>query len=123
MIKLYDSPVVGIPIIEPDTEPEYGDIILGYEVLYNDDEFCAKPRPKHLNSRGWISIALLFCFFWPAMCVPCCMSCSYNVCQRPVYGRTFFPNYILLRSVDIKNKKELITIIKENEESKNMKNE
>ncbi len=102
MIKLYDNPIHNIPIIDPDRYPEEGDILLGYEVLYNNS-FFAKPRIKYMKPHGWVSVILLSISFLPMMCLPCCMSCSYDVCQRPVYGRFFFPNYVLLRSVEFKN--------------------
>lgn len=116
MIKLYNNPIVGIPIIEPDNSPQPGDILLGYEILYNEDNIFTKPRPKYMKTRGWAAAILLCLCFWPATCVPCCMTCSYDTCQRPVYGRTFFPNYVILRSVDFK--KELKECNK-NSESKN----
>lgn len=122
LIKLYDNPIPNIPIIEPDNIPEPGDIFLGYEVLY-DKSIFAKPRCKYMKTRGWISVILLFLCFCPATCVPCCMSCSYDICQRPVYGRTFFPNYVLLRSVEFKPENNKKASKKDNDPSVDAKSE
>lgn len=83
--ELYEYPIANIPIIEPKDAPEPGDILLGYELLYAKHKFN-KPNPRHMNASGWISVVLLTLFFWPAALVPCFTKCSYNECQRPVYG-------------------------------------
>jgi hypothetical protein len=83
---LYENPLPGVPIIEPETPPQSGEEIVGYEVLYANEKMFTKPNPRRMNTAGWVSVVLLFLCFWPASCVPCCTSCSYNQCQRPVYG-------------------------------------
>ncbi len=91
MLKLYINPLKDIPIVSSELKPEPDDIILGYELLYNDDSFFTKPRMKYMKFRGWFASIFL-------LCIPCCMSWSYDICQRPVYGRIFIPNYVILRS-------------------------
>jgi hypothetical protein len=82
---LYEYPIANIPIIEPKDAPQAGEVLLGYELLYAKHKFN-KPNPRHMNAAGWISVVLLTLFFWPAALVPCFTKCSYNECQRPVYG-------------------------------------
>jgi len=84
--KLYDKPVEGVRMIAPKHPPAKGDVIVGYELLNIDEGCCTKPRPKRLNKLGWISVIAFALVFWPVSCVPCCLACSYDTCQRPVYG-------------------------------------
>lgn len=85
---LHKNPINGIPIIEPERTPNSTEIIMGYEILneFPSNKYFVKPDPKRMNTIGWVSVVLTFLCFWPATCVPCCMTCSYNKCQRPVYG-------------------------------------
>lgn len=92
MIEIYPHPIEGIPIIEPEHEPFTGEILLGYRILYGNDnnKLFTKPSPKRLNTLGWVSIIASLLIFWPVSCIPCFLSCSYSTCQQPVYG---YPNF------------------------------
>lgn len=88
-MRLYSTPIVGVPMVEPENAPNPTDVLLGYEVLHDNSEnkiFTGKPDPKRLNVAGWVSVVLCALCFWPLSCVPCFMTCSYTTCQRPVYG-------------------------------------
>lgn len=87
--ELHDHPIAGIPIVEPDLVPQPGEVLLGYEVVdpAQGDALFVQPQPKRMNKMGWIAVVLGALCFWPAMCVPCCLSCSYSKYQRPVYGK------------------------------------
>ena len=86
MTVLYPEPVQGIPIVEPETIPHPNDILVGYEVVRPHKlGFLTKPKPKRMNIVGWVAVAAATVLFFPVMCVPCCMSCSYSEYQRPVY--------------------------------------
>lgn len=99
--KIYEQPLQGVPIIEPAKAPENGEVVIGYELLYDDSNgslFTDKINPKRMNNAGWISVVLCFFCFFPLTCVPCCMTCSYTTCQRPVYGQ---PKVILFATPEI----------------------
>lgn len=86
MTVLYPEPVPGIPIVEPETIPHPNDVLVGYEVVRPHKlGFLTKPRPKRMNIVGWVAVAAATVLFFPVMCVPCCLSCSYSEYQRPVY--------------------------------------
>ena len=86
MTVLYPEPVPGIPIVEPETVPHPNDILVGYEIVRPRKlGFLTKPRPKRMNIVGWAAVAAATVLFFPVMCVPCCISCSYSEYQRPVY--------------------------------------
>lgn len=88
VMDFYDKPVEGVPMIEPKHPPATGQVVIGYELLHTDKGCFTKPHPKRLNKFGWIGVIALALLCWPASCIPCCMSCSYDKCQRPVYGTT-----------------------------------
>jgi hypothetical protein len=83
---IYTEPLPNIPIIEPANPPNDGEEIIGYELLYANKKWFTRASPRRMNTAGWVSVVLLFIFFWPATCLPCFTTCSYNECQRPVYG-------------------------------------
>lgn len=87
-LELHKNPVQGIPIIEPERTPHPTEVIIGYEILneFPSKKYFVKPDPKRMNKVGWASVFLTFLFFWPVSCIPCCMTCSYSKCQRPVYA-------------------------------------
>lgn len=58
----------------------------GYKVINPKEHFFVSPNPSMMNRRGWISWTLLSIFCWPISCLPCCLSCSYDAYQVPVYG-------------------------------------
>ena len=89
--KLYDRPVDGLEVIEPAHPPAVDDVLLGYEIVDVDvDGHCGvftKPNPGRMNLGGWLVAGVTFLIFWPLSCLPCCMKCSYDTVQRPVYGK------------------------------------
>jgi hypothetical protein len=90
--NIFMTPIEGIPMIEPEYEPIPGEILLGYRIVYGQDTpLFVKPRPKRMNTLGWVSVVIGLIFFWPVSCVPCCLSYSYSESQQPVYG---FPRYL-----------------------------
>ena len=106
--KIYRYPLPGIPIVESERVPEIGDVLLGYEVVHDfDRKTFVKPDPKRLNTLGWLSVVMCFLCFWPATCVPCCLSCSYSKCQRPVYGKNVEPSWYLVKDIQIEQKKDV----------------
>ena len=108
--KVYKYPIPGIPIVEAEKTPSSDEVLLGYELIHDfEGQTFVKPDPKHLNTCGWVSVALCFLCFWPATCVPCCLSCSYSRCQRPVFGTYLGPSWYLVKNVDIKSEKDLGT--------------
>jgi hypothetical protein len=86
MTKIYEHPIVGIPIFEPLETPLPHMKLIGYELIKPSKKFFMKPDPAKIRTRGWAVIALSVLFFWPVMCVPCCMSWSYQEYQVPVYA-------------------------------------
>lgn len=88
MPYLYPTPLTGYRMVAPERPPHPGQVLLGYEVLNAEDGVFTKPKPKRMNTRGWLAFGALLVCFWPAACVPCFTSCSYTPCQRPVYGWT-----------------------------------
>ena len=88
MSEIFDKPIPGIEIAPPKELPLPGYVIIGYKLDKSNEynEYFAKPIPQKMNIRGIVaSIGCLICFF-PLVCVPCFLSCSYNKVQRPVYG-------------------------------------
>jgi hypothetical protein len=85
-MKLYNQPIEGVEIYPSDIPPIPGDVLLGYKLVIPDKKIFSRPRPARMNVRGWLGFLFgsLFCF--PLMCMPCCMSCSYDEYQVPVYG-------------------------------------
>lgn len=83
---LYKQPIPGIPIFPPEISPMPDDELVGYRVVYAPKGFFCKPDPPRITTCGWLSIVLLTLLFWPASCLPCCMSSSYMDYQVPVYS-------------------------------------
>jgi len=84
---IFMTPIEGIPIIEPEYESLPGEILLGYRIVYGNDNLkWVNPRPKRMNTIGWVSVIVGLIFFWPVSCIPCCLSYSYSESQQPVYG-------------------------------------
>lgn len=86
MTNIYKEPISGVPIMEPLVLPEQGDVLLGYE-LYDKKGLITPPHIEKMNTRGWISVLICAIVFFPVMCLPCCMGCSYSMYQCPVYGK------------------------------------
>ena len=86
MSDIVKDPVPGVPIEKPEVPPKPGQILQGYRVITRPNKIFQKPEPQKMTVMGWASVAILAILFWPATCVPCCMSCSYpEVYQVPVY--------------------------------------
>ena len=75
------DPYPGVRII---SVPE-GKRLIGYELIVAPSGVFCPPDPAHMAPRGWFSSLALLFVCWPLTCVPMCMSCSYETCQRPVY--------------------------------------
>ena len=88
-MELHDRPILGLQMLPPEYPPLFNDMILWYEIIYQTNscnDLIVKPRPSRMNMFGWISVIITSLIFLPASCIPCCLSTSYNVSQRPVYG-------------------------------------
>ena len=88
-VRIFIEPVKGVPIIEPKVLPEPGQVIIGYELIETKPRLSKfhKPNPRRMNKAGWLSLLALAICCWPCAAVPCFLSCSYDMCQRPVYGK------------------------------------
>lgn len=93
MNKLYDEPVPGIRVVDPENMPLPGEQLLGYELIrFPDNTYCGgkvhmHPRPSKMTTRGWMATIFAGLMFFPIACVPCFMTCSYDTrVMRPVYG-------------------------------------
>lgn len=86
--KIFSEPIKGVPIIEPKVSPVPGQVIIGYELVDNKPKTSIfhKPNPKRMNKIGLLSFVGLLLCCWPCAVAPCFLSCSYDQCQRPVYG-------------------------------------
>jgi hypothetical protein len=90
--SLYPEPIKGVPIVEPETIPEPGQVIIGYELVpplpppKGLKQLFHKPEPRRMNTAGVLGVLALLLCFWPCAAVPCFTACSYDQCQRPVYG-------------------------------------
>ena len=83
--RLYTEPLQGIEIQPHRHEDIDSDhVLLGYELV--EPDFFITPRPNKMQCFGWCGVFTLGILFWPAMCVPCCMGCSYPIQQRALYG-------------------------------------
>jgi hypothetical protein len=82
--RLYHTPLEGVETVAPAVLPGPYDVLLGYETIESD--FFVTPRPADMECVGWLGVLCIGFLFWPAMCIPCCMGCSYPLVQRPVYG-------------------------------------
>ena len=86
-MNLHKEIIPGIPVREPEFVPAHDAVLLGYELVdEHKKKFYTKPDPTNMSFTGWASVVVLTLIFWPLSCVPCCLSCSYPVYQRPVYS-------------------------------------
>lgn len=85
-IALYPDPIPGVPIVEPDTIPISGEVVIGYELIKNSGTLFTAANPKKMSKVGWFSVIGLLICCWPCAFIPCITSCSYESVQRPVYG-------------------------------------
>lgn len=86
--KLYPEPVAGVPIVMPDDPQSSDEELIGYELIsYGRGRMFTKPRPTKMSPIGWASVVLLSILCWPLAVIPCCMTCSYNTYQRPVFKK------------------------------------
>lgn len=87
MEKLFDEPIIGIPMFEPISPIKPGDVLLGYRVIEKKPGVFRNPSPADMTVGGWLSVGILAILCWPLSCLPCCMTCSYpDTYQVPVYG-------------------------------------
>lgn len=86
MSRLYENPIPGIEIIEPEIPPGVNDVLLGYRIIEVEKNCFVKPNPSRMNIGGWLLFGVLMVVFWPISCIPCCINSSYNTVQVPVYG-------------------------------------
>lgn len=97
---LHPEPIRGIPIIEPERPIYPGQVLLGYELLNEQDEIVVTPKPSRMNFGGWFMTGLLGFLFFPIMCLPCFCANSYDVCQRPVYGAPIHDTSAVISNAD-----------------------
>lgn len=83
---LLDHPLPDVPLILPKYPPHHQDVIVGYQLVYNDWCSCVSPKPRRMNLFGWLAVLGLSITCLPLFPIPCCLSGSYNMVQRPVYG-------------------------------------
>lgn len=60
--------------------------IVGWWVFDPPEGCCTTPDPGELSLPGWLCTLLLALVFWPAACLPCCLSDCYEGYQIPVYS-------------------------------------
>lgn len=86
--RLRRDPYPGVPMLPPEQLP--GDCqqteLIGYRLVTPPPGMFCQPDPSRLSWRGWLSCTILALLFWPASCVPCCLTCAYDTYQQPVYA-------------------------------------
>jgi hypothetical protein len=92
--RLYQKPLEEVEMIDPVRLPGPDDVLLGYERIESD--YFVSPQPRKMECIGWTSVVCLAFLFWPAMCIPCCLGCSYPMVQRPVYGHPRTTRFIYI---------------------------
>lgn len=71
------------PVIFPSVHS--GMAIRGW-MVYEPPRGClTSPRPSQMSGLGWLSVLVAVLVFWPAACLPCCCTCSYDGYQVPVF--------------------------------------
>lgn len=88
-MHLYNEPFDNMPMLEPERPPRADEVLLGYELVNKQGQIFSRPHPTRMNTNSWLMTALLAILFWPLTCVPCFCSNSYDVSQRPVYGKKY----------------------------------
>jgi len=72
---------------------EPGKDFKGFKIVNSQGRVFRKPEPKDMNRFGCSLMFLLCLFFWPISCLPCCLTCSYDKHQSPIYtdntGRSY----------------------------------
>lgn len=74
-----------LPVYESNIVPLPGQVVIGYMIYEAPTSCFVTPNPSRLNNLGWFSVFILTLFFWPLMCVPCCINSCYDGYQVPVY--------------------------------------
>mmetsp|Transcript_48732 Transcript_48732/g.123059 ORF Transcript_48732/g.123059 Transcript_48732/m.123059 type:complete len:110 (-) Transcript_48732:226-555(-) len=78
------KPFPGVPIRTLNTiKPKPGEVIVRYVVVSPTTGCC---QCDDLSVLGWVSVGLAAVFFWPAMCIPCCIPACFDKYQVPIYG-------------------------------------
>jgi len=73
-------------VIDPPSPPLPGEELVGYMIFDAPDACLVPPCRQNMNGLGILQVVLLAIFFWPAMCIPCCIGCNYDGFQYPVYS-------------------------------------
>ena len=60
--------------------------LTGYMIFDAPQGVLVAPCQGNMNGFGWLQSLFLAIFFWPLMCVPCCLGCNYEGYQYPVYA-------------------------------------
>lgn len=80
------TPRADLLMVEPPYIPLPGQTIIGYNIYERPKGCFTRPRPSKLSILGWITVFCTALIFWPAACIPCCISAFYEGYQVPIYN-------------------------------------